>query len=118
MVDPSAEVSVIKDRLRLGLITPDDALREMGYTDPDDVLTRYAATCRRWMNSGWSSTTTRARSPTGARRKPNRRGAIPSKHLKRLQKMTEMTQTHETPMLSLRARCGRAPSISRTEPLN
>ncbi|MGG6994541.1 UNVERIFIED_CONTAM: phage portal protein, partial [Pseudomonas aeruginosa] len=43
MVDPSAEVSVIKDRLRLGLITPDDALREMGYTDPDDVLTRYAA---------------------------------------------------------------------------
>lgn len=42
MVDPSAEVKVIKDRLRLGLITPDDALREMGYTDPDDVMRRYA----------------------------------------------------------------------------
>ncbi|HBS81009.1 MAG: phage portal protein [Pseudomonas sp.] len=42
MVDPSAEVSVIKDRMRLGLLTPDDALREMGYTDPDEVLDRFA----------------------------------------------------------------------------
>lgn len=43
MVDPSKEVSVIKDRMRLGLLTPDDALREMGYTDPDEVLDRFAA---------------------------------------------------------------------------
>ncbi|UVO19588.1 phage portal protein [Stutzerimonas stutzeri] len=42
MVDPSTEVSVIKDRMRLGLLTPDDALREMGYTDPDEVLDRFA----------------------------------------------------------------------------
>ena len=42
MVDPSAEVKVIRDRMRLGLLTPDDALREMGYTDPDEVLDRFA----------------------------------------------------------------------------
>lgn len=42
MVDPSKEVAVIKDRMRLGLLTPDDALREMGYTDPDEVLDRFA----------------------------------------------------------------------------
>ncbi|MBB3103792.1 phage portal protein [Azomonas macrocytogenes] len=42
MVDPSAEVKVIKDRMRLGLLPPDDALREMGYTDPDDIIKRYA----------------------------------------------------------------------------
>ncbi|MBU2285607.1 MAG: phage portal protein [Gammaproteobacteria bacterium] len=41
MVDPSAEVKVIKERMRLGLLTPDDALREMGYTDPDEVLGRF-----------------------------------------------------------------------------
>lgn len=43
MVDPGSEINVIKDKLRNGLITPDDALREMGYTNPDDVMTRYAA---------------------------------------------------------------------------
>lgn len=42
MVNPAEEVSVLKDRMRLGLLTPDDALREMGYTDPDDVLARFA----------------------------------------------------------------------------
>ncbi|RYJ63242.1 phage portal protein [Pseudomonas songnenensis] len=41
MVDPSSEVKVIRDRMRLGLLTPDDALREMGYTDPDEVLARF-----------------------------------------------------------------------------
>ena len=42
MVNPAEEVEVIKDRMRLGLLTPDDALREMGYTDPDEVLARFA----------------------------------------------------------------------------
>lgn len=42
MVDPASEVKVIKDRMRNGLLTPDDALREMGYTNPGDVLRRYA----------------------------------------------------------------------------
>lgn len=47
MVDPSREVQVIKDRMRLGLLPPDEALREMGYTDPDDVMNRYAASMKR-----------------------------------------------------------------------
>lgn len=42
MVDPAAELNVIKDRMRNGLLPPDDALREMGYTNPDDVMRRYA----------------------------------------------------------------------------
>lgn len=47
MVDPAAEVDVIKARMRLGLLPPDDALREMGYTDPDEILQRYAANMAR-----------------------------------------------------------------------
>lgn len=52
MVDPSKEVSVIKDRMRLGLLTPDDALREMGYTDPDEVLDRFAAHLKKVDDAG------------------------------------------------------------------
>lgn len=42
MVDPAAEIDAIKDKMRNGLLPPDDALREMGYTDPADVMRRYA----------------------------------------------------------------------------
>ncbi len=103
MVDPSAEVSVIKDRLRLGLITPDDALREMGYTDPDDVLTRYAAHLSKVDELRLVFDYDARKVSNGGQAQAKPQGAIPSKHLKRLQKMTAMTQTHETPMLSLRA---------------
>ncbi|MGF6694764.1 lambda family phage portal protein [Metapseudomonas resinovorans] len=42
MVNPREEIESVKQRLRNGLMTPDDALREMGYTDPAEVMARFA----------------------------------------------------------------------------
>lgn len=41
MVDPKTEVATVKERMRLGLLTPDDAMREAGITDPDEYLERF-----------------------------------------------------------------------------
>lgn len=41
MVDPKTEVATAKERMRLGLLTPDDAMREAGITDPDEYLERF-----------------------------------------------------------------------------
>lgn len=44
MVDPRSETENVKHRLRLGLVTWPDALRELGITDPDEHATQIAKT--------------------------------------------------------------------------